>query len=371
MRNAGRKTVPGRLPAGQYIGRQPAQMVRPMITGPTPERRSSIANHFSSFIPDSSHANFGAVRYGGTYPRPAIPPHAVGEPPGGFYPHEQSKNNSLSVERTFSNASNDSVMDFTPPPMMAPALSQAAPRGRKTIDITRGTSSASTPSCPLKGRKLSNLKRRTSASKQPRSRVAKNGSQNATPAPPPSTPARPKAKRGRPPKRPTEDRKVRYSQPSEVHNGIPSPAITPTSSIDAAPAQSTRSTRRHPLPEDDPTESTPLHTAFPSQDTTVNGYPCKLDPQTGNPVASTYGPYAVSPELHGIRRALGEANWEDYITLVEALETGRATEDEVAKKESSIFQCRGKGARKKIRGMVRDMVLSGLGQGCQYTSVLT
>lgn len=92
--------------------------------------------------------------------------------------------------------------------------------------------------------------------------------------------------------------------------------------------------------------------------TMVNGFPCTTDSRTGAQVASTFKKYSVSPQLHGIRKALGEQDWALYVELVEQMLDGSMTEAELAPKEGSIFQTFNAGMRRQIRAMMVKMVAS-------------
>lgn len=367
MRNVGRKTVPERPTAGPPAGRQrPSHLFGPMTVGSPGRSYQWMASRLYPSMPRYPQAIFQGIAYREARVIPAVLPHAMQAQSRGVQFAEQNAGQSMNDELLLS-----SVARAIPPNSASPPVTvhpRAMPGDRTTVNISQPASqphkATPTPTYPTKRPQVTDSARRALAGKQPRHPVDKHRVNKAPPA-------RPSAKRGQTPIQTAQRSRAHSTKPSADRNKSLSPDAGFIPSTEAPPTQSTRSTRRHAHPDGDLPARTPDPTPSAPQITTVNGFLCTVDPQTGSPVASTYGPYAVSPQLHGIRLALGEANWEDYITLVEALETGHASEADVSKKENAMFLCDGKGVKKKIRGMVRDMVLSGLGRTLGEASTLT
>ncbi|KAF1968865.1 hypothetical protein BU23DRAFT_254859 [Bimuria novae-zelandiae CBS 107.79] len=133
---------------------------------------------------------------------------------------------------------------------------------------------------------------------------------------------------------------------------------TPRLAIKGGHASSAqRRTRpRHAAAEGHHPNDTPAPTKPARGTLTINSFACTIDPLTGNPVASVHGLYSVSPQLHGIRKALGDTSWATYMHLIEQLVDGSIDEEELDREERRLFQCSIASGRTNIRGKMLNMV---------------
>lgn len=160
---------------------------------------------------------------------------------------------------------------------------------------------------------------------------------------------------------PLNNKKRAMATPTSARSRLPDDPnanYQPESSVEDTTVN-TRSTRRRLAPpSSEAATPTPRATPAPS-DIVVNGHHCTVDPHTGAFVASTHGVYKVSPQLHGIRKALGEATWSEYVALVEKMVAGLIEDDEYAKQEGALFMTYAPNMKVKIRKMVIKMVEMG------------
>ncbi|KAJ4352208.1 uncharacterized protein N0V89_007555 [Didymosphaeria variabile] len=128
---------------------------------------------------------------------------------------------------------------------------------------------------------------------------------------------------------------------------------TPRQSIEGGSAYKTRLSRRK---ADADAAVAPARPQDLLATLTVNGFLSATDSHTGNPVASTFGVYAVPPQLHGIRAALGEASWKEYVDLVEKVIDCTISEDNFDAAERRMFHSFNEKMRMSIRKKMIKMV---------------
>jgi hypothetical protein len=157
---------------------------------------------------------------------------------------------------------------------------------------------------------------------------------------------------------PINNKKRAMATPRSRLSDDPNANYQPESSVEDTTVN-TRSTRRRLAPPSSEAASPASRATPASSGIVVNGHQCTVDPHTGAFVASTHGVYKVSPQLHGIRKALGEATWSEYVALVEKLVAGLIEDDEYAKQEGALFMTYAPNMKAKIRKMVVKMVEMG------------
>ncbi|KAL1597697.1 hypothetical protein SLS60_008183 [Paraconiothyrium brasiliense] len=128
---------------------------------------------------------------------------------------------------------------------------------------------------------------------------------------------------------------------------------TPRQSIEGASAYKTRSMRRKAGRE---ATVAPARPQDLSGTLTANGFPSAVNVPTGDFVASIFGVYAVPPQLQGIRTALGEANWKEYVDLVEQIIVCTISERFFYASERRMFQSFNDKMRMSIRKRAIRMV---------------